>query len=251
MGLLAEPREVAGTLARPRRWAEIVRRRRRLHALRGDRVQCPCCESSFARFMDNGDAPDTLCPRCGSQERHRLAWLYLRDRTALGREPLSLLHFAPEFPLRRRLARLPGLRYVTADLRPEGVDVACDITRLPFEDASFDAILCSHVLEHVPDDRRAMRELRRVLRPGGWALVMVPFSHELAQTLEDPAIVTPAQRRAAYWREDHLRLYGRDLPRRLQEAGFDVTVEPYAQRLGDAAVARHRLFVADEIYRCE
>ena len=154
---------------------------------RGDAVQCPCCGRSGAASRPPGTAPDAICPGCGSHERHRALWLYLGERTPLGDEPMSLLHFAPEYALRGRMEALPALRYVTADLDPEGVDVQLDITAMPFEDGAFDAILCSHVLEHVPDDRAAMSELHRVLRPGGWALVLVPLDLSRETTYEDPA----------------------------------------------------------------
>jgi SAM-dependent methyltransferase len=142
---------------------------------RGDEVLCPICGRGFDRFKDAWNRPDALCWRCGSHERHRAQWLVLTGAGGLLRGAHSLLHFAPEWTLRHRLQRVRGLQYVTADLVQDDVDLRLDITALDLADASFDAVLCSHVLEHVQDDGSAMRELARVTAPGGWCLVMVPL----------------------------------------------------------------------------
>jgi SAM-dependent methyltransferase len=125
-----------------------------------------------------------------------------------------------------------------------------DLTDVPHPDDSFDAILCSHVLEHVPDDRRAMRELRRILRPGGWAIVQVPIDYTRAGTHEDPAIESPEDREREYWQSDHLRLYGNDFPDRLREAGFDVTVDSYLRDLPEPEINRYGLISLEDIYVC-
>jgi SAM-dependent methyltransferase len=180
-----------------------------------------------------------------------MLWLYLaRERPDLLGGARSLLHFAPEQGIRRRLASVGHLDYVTTDLDDPSVAVRADITALPFPEGRFDALLCSHVLEHVPDDSRAMRELVRVLRPGGWAIVLVPLDLERAATLEDPAIDSPEARLAAYWQADHVRLYGRDFPDRLSAAGFEVTVDPFVRRLEPEAVERYGLFPREDVYLC-
>lgn len=227
----------------------LSRRVRRLRH-RGDAVECPCCGRTWAGFAPAWNRPDAICPGCGSHERHRTLWLYLRDRMRLGEASLSLLHFAPEYCLREPLEALPGLRYVTADLDPAGVDVQVDITAMPFEDASFDAIICSHVLEHVPDDRRAMDELWRVLRPGGWSLVLVPLDQGRERTYEDPAVIAPEDRTRAFWQEDHVRLYATDIADRLAAAGFEVRTDRYVDELGPEAVRRHGLLASDLIFHC-
>jgi hypothetical protein len=215
---------------------------------RGSRVHCPLCDGRFRYFKPDHNRPDAICPGCMSQERHRALWLYLSAHPELLEGVGSLLHFAPERPIAQRLSSRPGLRYVSADLdSPHAMD-RVDIASMPYADESFDAILCSHVLEHVPDDRRAMREMRRVLTPGGWALVMVPLDHARATTLEDPAITSPEQRRAAYLQEDHVRLYGSDLPARLDEQGFETAVIAYTRELPAAARARHGLRAEDDFY---
>lgn len=201
--------------------------------------------------MPGRDPNNPICPRCGAQARHRALWLYLHERTNLfDGEGLSVLHFAPEHALGRRLAATPGIRYVSADLdAPEAME-HFDITEIPHADGSWDVILCIHVLEHVDDDRKAMRELHRILKPDGWAIVLVPLDLERAETYEDASITDPAERERAFWQADHLRLYGRDLTDRLREAGFDVTVDRWVRGLDPGVIQRHGLFPLEDMYVC-
>src|SRR4051812_40039980 len=191
----------------PARMRRFVLRRVRLVIYRGSSVECPCCGGHFSRFMPGLSHRATrVCPRCGAQERHRALWLYMRERTDLTGRSISILHWAPEYALQRSLSQLPNAFYVSADLEGDEAMQHMDITDVPFKDDAFDLIVCVHVLEHIPDDRRAMREMVRVLRPGGVALLLVPIVLE-QPTLEDPAIATPEQRRERYWQADHARLY--------------------------------------------
>jgi SAM-dependent methyltransferase len=185
--------------------------------------QCPICGHSAAHFLPFGLAgrPRAQCPTCGSIERHRLIWLYLRERSDFFRGRHRILHTAPEPCLESRFRAIHGRRYVSVDAFNPSADVQADITRLPFPDAHFDVILSSHVLEHVADDGAAMGELARVLKPSGWALILVPYEPR-RPTAADPAIDTPAKRMAAYGHPYHHRIYGTDLPERLAEAGFSV-----------------------------
>ncbi len=217
---------------------------------RGNRVLCPVCGCRFERFKDDWNRPDALCWRCGSHERHRAQWLLLERRAELLASTHSMLHFAPEWCLRRRLSQISGLRYVTADLTQPDVDLQLDLTRLDLPDHSFDAVICSHVLEHIPDDVAAMRELCRVTAAGGWCLVMVPLDLSIEQTYEDSSIVDPSERERAFWQHDHVRLYAADIAGRLEAAGFVVErISPVAE-FGAAAVTRCRIGRADEILLC-
>jgi len=227
----------------------LARRIRRVR-LRGDAVECPCCGRTWSAFAPAWNRPDAICPGCGAHERHRGLWLYLRDRLELGREPLRLLHFAPEYALRGPIDALQGIDYVTADLDPAGVDVQLDIADMPFGDDSFDAIICSHVLEHVPDDRSAMAELSRVLRPGGWLLILVPLDPHRERTHEDPAVRTPEDREREFLQRDHVRLYAPDIADRLREAGLTVRMDRLAEVLSDRAVARHGLLADETVFHC-
>jgi SAM-dependent methyltransferase len=215
---------------------------------RGSAVRCPLCGHGFDRFKDDWNRPRALCWRCGSHERHRAQWLLLERRPELLEQAASLLHFSPEWCLRSRLQDRPGLRYVTTDLdRSQDVDLRLDITALDLPDGAFDAIICSHVLEHVPDDAAAMRELHRVTAAGGFVLVMVPLALDRATTYEDPRISAPEERERAFLQRDHVRLYAPDIADRLRAAGFAVeTVDLHAE-LGPAAAAHHGLLASDLI----
>jgi SAM-dependent methyltransferase len=213
---------------------------------RGERVRCPCCGHTARKFMPTvlpvgPNRPGARCPNCGARDRQRYMWLYLERKTNLLTDQLRVLHFAPERIFEDWLRPRPNLDYVSTDLARPRADVKADITDLPFPTGSFDVILCSHVLEHVLDDRRAMRELYRVLRPGGWALVLVPLDFGRAETFEDPAVVDPRDRERVFGQADHVRVYGRDFTSRLEQAGFTVRVEDYTRELGEADARRYGL----------
>ena len=231
-----------------RRLPQGVRRRARMLRERGDAVECPVCGHRFRRFRPDWNRPDAICWRCGAHERHRAMALLWRERPQLLDGAARVLHFAPEhcFRLEDRL----GERHVSADLDPGKGDLQLDIRALDLPDASYDAVICSHVLEHVDRDRDALAELRRIVTPDGWVLLMVPQDLGRGETYEDPSITTPAARRAAYWQHDHVRLYGRDFADRVAAAGFAVEVISMSERLGPAGAARHGLLAVDLIHLC-
>lgn len=194
--------------------------RKRLFA--GQEAFCPICETHISGFLTLHRPYHRWCPVCRSLQRHRLTWLFLKRHGLLtAYEPQTMLHFAPEPGLAMRLARVPTLRYITVDLTQPTM-VRVDIINLPFRDNEFDSILCSHVLEHVPRDEQAMRELYRVLKPSGVAVILVPIKGK--QTIEDPSITDPILRERYFGQFDHVRVYGRDVVQRLQQAGFSVTL---------------------------
>lgn len=200
---------------------------------RGDRVECPCCGGRFRAFLPFGviRRANALCPGCGALERHRLLWLYLERSTGVLTEPLRLLHLAPEPWLSSQLRRLPGLDYTSIDLESRQVMASMDATRLAFRDRCFDVVLCLHVLEHIPDDLAAMRELLRVLKPGGWGILQSPFDAERPETFEDWTVTSPRDRERIFGQRDHVRIYGRDYVARLRSAGFEVEESTFAREL--------------------
>jgi SAM-dependent methyltransferase len=214
----------------------------------GSRVSCPCCGRHFRKFARFHGEHDQ-CPACGSLMRHRALLLFLRDVLRVQVGSAEVLHVGPGPSLRRWLKTLPGVSYLSTDLDPSVADVRADVTALPFDDRSFDLVLCIHVLEHVPDDRAAIRELFRVLRPGGTAVLQLPPSH-LEETSEDPAITDPAEREEYFGQFDHVRLCGRDYGDRLEEAGFDVAFVDYVERLDDAIRDEYGLRVGEPFYVC-
>jgi SAM-dependent methyltransferase len=205
---------------------------------RGDRVRCPCCGSEY-RELAPLNGPNRMCWQCGSLERDRLLWLFFDRHPSLLRGGMSILHVAPEESLRPRLERVAG-RYICGDLDGAAGEHIIDITNLPFADGSFDAVVCNHVLEHVPDDRAAMRELRRVVRTGGWAILLVP-DVELELTIEDPSVTDPRERLRRFGQEDHVRRYGLDYLDRLRAAGFSTDAIDLSNELPLDIIGRHRL----------
>jgi SAM-dependent methyltransferase len=237
---------------RPHRIARGVALRADMARHRGDAVYCPLCARSFDAFKDAPDIALGLCWRCGSHARHRAQWLLFESRPELLGEINSLLHLAPEWALRRRLREVGHLRYVTADLDQPGVDLHLDLTAADTEvaDASFEGVICSHVLEHIPDDRAAMRRLRRITAPAGWCLVMVPLDLARAETYEDPSITTAEARHRAFWRPDHVRLYAPDIEERLRAAGFTVErIQPYVA-FGEERCRRCSIGPFEELWLC-
>lgn len=191
----------------------------------GIRRYCPVCRMPSERFGEVGIVPreDAKCTSCGARERHRLVWLYFKRMTDLFDGcPKNMLHVAPERTFENLLKHHLGSGYLTADLHKSSAMVRMDITDIDYADDTFDVIYCSHVLEHVPDDRRAIRELHRVLKSDGWAVLLVPITADI--TFEDPSITEPTDRLRLFGNKDHVRKYGPDFVERLKEAGFKVKV---------------------------
>ena len=215
-------------------------------------VICPCCEGSFPGFIPGGVnlRPNAQCPACGSLERHRLLWLFLKNRTNLLTDNLKVLHFAPEDIFQKKFKSMSNIEYVSADKYSPSAMVKMDITDIPYSDNTFDAILCNHVLEHIIDDRKAMRELFRVMKPGAWAILQVPIDLKRDRTFEDPAIVSPEERQRFFGQHDHVRWYGKDYGERLEEAGFKLRVDSYARSLAPDLIGKYGLVESEDIFYC-
>lgn len=213
---------------------------------------CPVCGKSSRRFRPYGlvTREDAQCVHCGALERHRFLWLYLSKKTDFfDSTPKKMLHVAPEWCFEPKFKVLLGDNYLTADLSNPRAMVKMDITNIEYADKSFDVIYCSHVLEHVQDDKMAMREFFRVLTNDGWAILLVPIFSE--KTFEDPSIIEPLERLKAFGQEDHVRRYGPDFADRLREAGFAVeTIKINDLVQNDEAVKMGLTSPSGEIYYC-
>ncbi len=215
----------------------------------GRRLECPICGGRFRRMRHGRGRRDVQCPRCGSYERVRALWLFLRDQTDLTEGSHRVLHFAPEPSIAAVIGALPGVEYVSADISPGVAMEVVDITAIPAALGSFDIVVCSHVLEHVPEDGRAMGEVFGALRAGGTAYFMQPVDFERAATYEDAAIVAPEERERAFGQFNHVRVYGRDIRERLGKAGFEVSERRYTEELDPADRARYALQDGDATAR--
>lgn len=212
--------------------------------LRGNTYTDPIDGKSYRKFLPYGYEVvrlNVLAPGTLSLERHRLFWLYLTQETDFFSKPQRVLHFAPEQAFLKRFRKLAHIDYVTTDLESPIADVKADICNLPFEDGSFDTIICNHVLEHIPDDAKAMQELYRVLRPGGMAIVQVPYQKERQTTFEDDSITDPKERARIFGQYDHVRVYGMDYFDKLKSVGFTVEAVDYTAKMSEEAIERYRL----------
>lgn len=213
-------------------------------SLKGKNFTDPIDGKSFRSFLPYGyenPRENVLSPSTLSLERHRLLWLYLKNETDLFTAPHKLLHFAPEQAFYKRFKKLKNLEYTTTDLNSPLADVKADICNLPFEDDSFDVILCNHVLEHIPNDTKAIQELYRVMKPSGWGIFQIPQDLKREKTFEDDSITDKKERAKIFGQYDHVRIYGRDYFDKLRSIGFTVEEVDYTTFLPKEEVERYRL----------
>jgi predicted SAM-dependent methyltransferase len=228
--------------------------------IRGFQHQCPMCLAHLKTFLPGGEHHAILteklivgggwrssvsCPNCGSFDRERLAYLYLKNRPHLLSRSTKVLHVAPEPNLSFWLRSKVELDYVSADLSGDDVDLNFDLARIPFADSTFNAIICNHVFEHIPNDRRAMAELFRVLKPGGWAMLQVPISLCLTATYEDFSITDPMDRERAFGQNDHVRIYAMDYVDRLKQTGFAIELFHWRENNRDYGGKNNRYGLID------
>ncbi|MBN1379579.1 MAG: methyltransferase domain-containing protein [Gammaproteobacteria bacterium] len=218
----------------------------------GKKRFCPVCGKSSRRFRSFGIWPreDAQCPHCGALERHRLLWLFLQKKVDFfDGQPKKVLHVAPESCFESRFRKQLGDGYLTADLFRTRAMVKMDIVDIQYADQSFDVIFCSHVLEHVVDDRRAMKEFFRVLKNTGWAILNVPITS--VKTFEDSSVIEPDERLRTYGQVDHVRRYGSDYVERLLATGFTVDIIKVDDLVDSHEKLRLGLSRAtDDIYYC-
>jgi predicted SAM-dependent methyltransferase len=220
---------------------------------KGDKVECPVCEKSFRKFLSYGSKvaarDNVLCPYDLTLERHRLMWLYLKRKTDFFTKPdLKVMHIAPEQCFHKKFQQQKNLDYTTGDLVSPIADLHFDLHKIPLEDDQYEVIFCNHVMEHVEDDLQCMKELYRIMKPGGWGILQVPIDYNRDSTYEDASITTPEEREKHFWQYDHVRLYGTNYPNRLAEAGFKVDIIDFKDELGDELIERYRLQKNELLY---
>jgi len=216
----------------------------------GHNVTCPVCGKSFRKFLPYGKngGDNRLCPKCLSLERHRLMWLYWTEYSDFFKTKKSVLHIAPEQPFLKPFKKAENIEYTTADLVSPIADLHFDIMQIPLPDESYDYIICNHVLEHVPNDITAMKELFRVLKKGGTAILQVPINTKFTETYEDSTITDPLEREKHFGQYDHVRWHGLDYPRRLESVGFVVENFDIKDHLPMEMVEKYRLDKNEILY---
>jgi SAM-dependent methyltransferase len=219
---------------------------------KGNNVECPVCEKSFKKFLSYGSKvaqrDNVLCPYDLTLERHRLMWLYLKDHSNFMTDKLDVLHIAPEQCFHARFKEQSNLKYLTGDLESPIADLHFDLHSIPLEENRFDVVFCNHVLEHVDDALQCMKELYRVMKPGGWGIMQVPQDITRKETYEDASITSPEDREKHYWQKDHVRLFGLDYPEWLKKAGFTVKEFKPTENYSKEQITRYRLQEGEVLY---
>ncbi len=222
-------------------------------ALKGKTYTDPIDGKSYKSFLPYGygkQRNNVLAPGTLSLERHRLLWLYLKNETDFFTSTKKVLHFAPEQAFYKRFRNQQNLDYTTTDLYSPLADVKADICNLPFKNNTYDLILCNHVLEHIPDDTKAMQELYRVMKPGGMGIFQIPQDLSRETTFEDDSITDPKERARIFGQYDHVRVYGKDYFDKLRSVGFRVVEEDYTNKIAPADVERFCLAKGEIIPVC-
>ena len=215
-------------------------------SLKGNKFTDPIDGKSFRKFLPYGygkQRENALSPSTLSLERHRLMWLFLRDDTDFftSKEKIKTLHIAPEQCFLDLFRKQTNLEYITSDLESPIADVKADICNLPFDDNSFNVVFCNHVLEHIIDDTKAMQELYRVLKKGGFGIFQIPQDLSREKTFEDNTITNRTERAEIFGQYDHVRVYGRDYFNKLRSVGFEVDEIDYIKKITREKLKRYCL----------
>lgn len=207
-------------------------------------VKCPICQNSYEMFNPYGVnlIPNRCCPHCGSLERHRVLQKILERLDIIPRDrPIRLLDIAPTKGLKQRLNDVDNILYLSIDLNSPLADLKMDVQNLQFPDGSFDIVICYHVLEHIKDDFKAMREIHRCLKQGGLAIIQVPIKKDILETIEGKHIEDPQERKRLFGQEDHLRYYGLDFKKKIEKAGFAVSIIGIKNLFSEEEISLYRL----------
>ena len=221
--------------------------------LSGDKFTDPIDGKSFRKFLSYGYTKlrkNALSPSTLSLERHRLLWLYLKNETVLFEKKIKLLHFAPEQAFYKRFKKLRNIQYDTIDINSPLAKIKADICDLPIKENTYDFILCNHVLEHVLDDNKAMSELYRVLKKGGTGIFQVPIDMKREKTFQDDSITDKLERNKIFGQYDHVRVYGKDYFKKLEDTGFKVQQIDYSKKFSDKEILKFSIIKGEIIPVC-
>lgn len=220
----------------------------------GKKVECSVCEIKLRKFLPYGrlePRENALCPNCLSLERHRLINLFLKEKTDFYTKEQKILHVAPEMCFLHRFEKVHTKNYITADLESPWAKVKMDVHDIPFPENEFDVVFCNHVLEHVEDDLKVLKEFYRVLKPGGWAILQSPIDYSYKTTYEDKSITDPRARELAFGQDDHLRMFGVDYGERLKQGGFTVIEDKMSIEMSDEEAFKYGLDKREIMYLCK
>jgi hypothetical protein len=222
---------------------------------RGNKVVCTCCKSTFREFAPFGDnrRKNAWCPKCESLERHRLLWMYFENKTNLYKAPLKVLHVAPETVFFHLFKKQKNIDYHPGDiyphLYPKGT-VYFDLLNHQLPDNSFDVIICNHVFQYIEDDKKAMENIYKLMKKGGWGIMQVPIDTTRKVTYEDNSITDPLEREKAFGLKEHVRYYSYDYADKLRAAGFTVLVDDYTAEFSADDIYKYGFWKGDAIYFC-
>ncbi len=216
----------------------------------GNKYNCPICNGKFRKLLPYGNkgAENRLCPKCLSLERHRLLWLFMKNKLNIIDKNIKVIHIAPEQPFIKKFKKLKNWTYITADLESPLADVKMNIKQMPFNNEEFDFVMCNHVLEHIDNDIVAMNEIYRVLKKGGIAILQVPIDSQRKHTYEDYNITDPKEREKHFGQYDHFRVYGLDYIDRLKSVGFEVDVNLFVKTFTLDDIDKYRLDANEQIF---
>jgi len=212
-------------------------------------VYCPICEKGFLKFLRYGGRQNAMCPNCGSLERHRLIYLFLKNETNFKKPSKRILHFAPEYSIQNKLKKIHGENYTSADIEHPSAKLNFDITKIPFKKDTFDLVICSHVIQEVKYDKKAISEIFRVLKKKGVAIILCPVDEKRKRTYENKNAKTSKERAAEFGYYGAIRVYGKDFVKKLESPGFNVNTADYSKIFSNEKFKRYGL-CREKIYIC-
>jgi len=219
---------------------------------KGNDYYCPVCQKKSGLFITSKDGlrENAVCPSCGSFERQRFFMLVFNKFSFINPDKYTMLDIAPTFCLQKVFKGNSNIEYVSFDISSPLAEIKGDITKMIFENNSFDIIICSHVLEHIENDLTALSEINRVLKSNGKAFFQIPLDKKMKSTFEDKTITNPEQRKEIYGQSDHVRIYGLDFPERLEKTGWTYEIINCSDTFDESLIRKYCLLEDEQIFVC-